>query len=126
MEWGSFGDVSFQVGTTPKTIKRTNRYRYAKHDVVNTYPHFSFMGEDTEKIELSIELSYLFTDVANTIDKLKEMAEKGEPYRLIIGKLNVGKWVIEGIEVNYQETDTEGNLLKAVLTLRLIKVKLHM
>ena len=123
MEWGSFGDVSFQVGTTPKTIKRSNHYRYAKHDVVNTYPHLSFMGEDVEEIELSIDLSYLFIDVAKTIDKLKEMAEKGEPYRLIIGKLNTGKWVIEEIERTYQETNAEGNLVKASLTLRLIKVR---
>ena len=123
MEWGSFGDINFQVGTTPKAVRRTNRYRYTKHDVVNTYPHFSFMGEDLEKIELSIDLSYLFTDVAKTIDKLKEMAQEGKPYCLMIGKLNTGKWVIEEIERTYQETDTEGKLLKATLTLRLIKVK---
>jgi len=123
MEWGSFGDVSFQVGMTPKAIRRSNRYRYAKHDVVNTYPHFSFMGEDVEKIEMSIELSYLFADVAKTIDKLKEMAEEGKPYRLIIGKLNTGKWVIEEIERTYQETDTEGNLIKATLNLKLAKIR---
>ena len=123
MEWGSFGDVSFQVGVTPKAIRRTNRYRYAKHDVVNTYPHLSFMGEDVEKVELSIDLSHLFTDVVKTIDRFKDMAEEGKPYRLIIGKLNTGKWVIEEIERTYQETDVEGNLLKATLTLKLIKVR---
>ena len=123
MEWGSFGDVSFKVGTTPRNIKKSNRYRYAKHDVVNTYPHISFMGEDVEKIELSMDLSYLFMDVAKTIDRLKEMAQEGKPYRLIIGKLNTGKWVIEEIDRTYQETDAEGNLLKATLTLKLIKVR---
>ena len=122
-EWGSFGNISFKLGTTPKVVKRTNRYRYVKHDVVNRYPHFGFMGEDTEEIELTIELSYLFTDVAKTIDTFKEIAEGGKPQRFILGKLNTGKWVIKEIQRTYQETDREGNLLKAVLTLRLLKVR---
>ncbi len=81
------------------------------------------MGEDTEEIELTIELSYLFTDVAKTIDAFKELAKEGKPQRLIIGKLNTGKWVIREIQRTYEETDREGNLLKAVLTLRLLKVR---
>jgi phage protein U len=124
VEWGSFGNISFKLGTTPKVIRRTNRYRYIKHDVVNRYPHFGSMGEDVEEMELTVELSYIFTNVAKTIDAFKELAQKGKPQRLVIGKLNTGKWVITEIQRAYQETDREGNLLKANLTLKLIKIRL--
>lgn len=123
MEWGSFGDLSFRFGNTPKVVRRTNRYRYIPHNVINTYPHFGYMGEDVERIELQIELSYLFEDVARAIDRLKEMAKQGKPYRLMIGKMNTGMWVIEEIDRTYEETDREGKLLKAVVTLKLLKVK---
>ena len=124
MNWGSFGEITFKTGFTPKSVKRSNAYRQKAHETFNEYPLVDFLGESLETLELNIELSYIFTDVVKTIEKLKEYARKGEAKSLVIGKLYTGRWIIERIERVYEETDTQGNLLFVNLTLKFVKVKL--
>ena len=121
---GSFGEITFKTGFSPKSVKRSNAYRQKIHETFNEYPLIDFLGESLETLELNVELSYFFTDIVKTIEKLKEYARKGEAKPLVIGKLYTGRWIIEKIERIYEETDPLGNLMKVNLTLKLMKVKL--
>ena len=115
MNWGSFGEIIFKTGFSPQNLKRSNTYRYKKHETFSEYPLLEYTGEGIESIEITIQLSSYFTDIVKTIEKLKEYAKEGKANPLVVGKLYTGKWVIEKIDRVYEETDPQGTSSKQPL-----------
>ena len=124
MRWGSFGDIIFKTGFSPSPgISQKLNYTLPKHRVIFTYPLIDFTGEDIETLELPIVLNRAFIKPEEAVLKLKEFAEKGEDKPLVIGKLYLGRYVIEGIETMVEETLEDGTLWQVKFKVKLIKVK---
>jgi hypothetical protein len=63
MQWGALRDLTFQTGFSPSRISVQQKFRIAKHPVVNTYPQMDNLGEDIRTLNLQITLNEVFVSI---------------------------------------------------------------
>jgi len=122
MQWGALGELTFQTGFSPNRIAIQQKFRLAKHPVINTYPQLDNLGEDVRTLNLQISLHSLFIDIKQALDYLVEVAQKGEKLPLTIGMHYLGEWVVESYQISALETTPEGEPIKADVSITLNKV----
>lgn len=86
---------------TFKDLSRTNKARYAKHDVIGKKPKLEFIGLDSRTVSFSIRLDISLLrklPPAAAILLLTKLLEKHEAQTLVIGGEIMGKYVIESID----------------------------
>ncbi len=120
--WGALGELTFQTGFSPSRISVQQKFRLAKHPVVNTYPQMDNLGEDVRTLTLRVTLNKVFVNIKMALDYIYEVAQKGEKLPLTIGMHYLGEWVVESYQITELETTTDGEPVKAELSLVLNKV----
>ena len=123
MQWGALGELTFQTGFSPKRISIQQKFRLTKHPVINDYPQLDNLGEDVRTLNLEISLSSLFVNIKWALDYIYEVAQKGEKLPLTVGMHYLGEWVIESYQISELETTTDGEPVRAEVSLVLNKVK---
>jgi len=125
MHWGALGELTFQTGFSPNRISVQQKFRIAKHPVINTYPQMDNLGEDIRSLNLQIVLNAVFVNVKWALDYIYEVAQKGEKLSLTIGMYYLGEWVVESYQISEMETTTDGEIVKVTVSLVLNKVDTH-
>lgn len=84
-------------------LQRQTSWRYASNNRIGKRAASQFLGPGEDKITLAGWLSPELAGDSTSLDALREMADKGEPYVLVSGTGEVfGLWEIHSIT----ETDT--------------------
>ena len=120
--WGSFGEITFKSGFSPRTLKETKNYSFRVHKPVNNPLLYEFTGEDEKTLDITLTLNRAFVKVEEALRKLEEYAEQGKAQSLVIGTKYFGEYVIRKIEKVYEEILPNGEVFSVQLTLKLAKV----
>lgn len=125
---GMFGLIPFYCSRdavlTFKDLSRTNKMRFAKHDVIGKKPVLEKIGEDLRTVSFSMRLdSALLKNmpVAAAILVYTKLLEQGEAQTLLIGGEIMGDYVIESIEENRKFFTGAGICIGAELTFSLME-----
>jgi len=106
-KYASWGKIVFQVYSY-KQHTETNQYAVAKLNTVIAPSSLQYFGNEIQSLELAINFHFAFCNPLEEYEKLKQLAEKGDPQKLIIGEKVFGDYVIESIEAQYQKIDAYG------------------
>ena len=99
---GLFGKVPFVSSSaivyTFKDLSVSRSARWATHEIIGKKPKLEYIGPGLTEVSFNIQLnSSLGTPPLVALIMLKEMLEKKQPERLLIGPDYLGKFVIESI-----------------------------
>jgi phage protein U len=99
---GLFGKVPFvsssAVVYTFKDLSVSRSARWATHEIIGKKPKLEYIGPGLTEVSFNIQLnSSLGTPPLVALIMLKNMLEKKQPERLLIGPDYLGKFVIESI-----------------------------
>lgn len=73
---------------------RNSEGRWAKHDIVGGKPVLEFLGSDTEKISMKIQLRRDHgVNLEDTLNQLRQMRDMGEVFSLVLGSKVVGSLI---------------------------------
>lgn len=123
---GTLGSITFETSSdkinTFRDFKRQSKVRTAKHDVHMIKPVKEFIGLDLDRISFTMYFDVnLGINPKKEIEKAKELMEKGEALKLIIGGeiVGTGNYTIETINESWQYLDNKGKLLVAAIDIEL-------
>lgn len=121
---GEGAEFFFSVsGTQYQTLTTSHGYRWAKRDRLGRKPARQFQGPDGDSKTLNItQYPQNKTDLT-AFDRLKALADKGKPVRMVggtpSGGADLGLWVIEKIDRTDQYFTDNGIPLEIKGTLTL-------
>jgi len=118
MQYGSLGDVIFEVHQYYAHTE-DNSYIYARPQTIQPPSTTQWFGKELRKINLKLKLHWMLGDPQSAYQKLKELAEKGEPQKLIIAQQVLGEFVIDRISAEYTQTNVYGQPVAIELALEL-------
>lgn len=109
----SLGAVQFLAGDLAhQTIGRSVDYRWPAQERLGREPARQFMGRGEEIIELSGFTLTHYTGGAETLTRLRALADQGEPQALIDASGTVlGQYVLTRVEATGSELDASGRPL---------------
>ncbi|MDZ4348573.1 MAG: phage tail protein, partial [Xanthomonadaceae bacterium] len=109
----SLGPVQFLAGALAhQSIARSVDYRWAAQDRLGRTPAHQFLGRGEETIELSGYTLTHYTGGAETITRLRALADQGEPQALVDASGTVlGLYVLTRVETTGSELDASGRPL---------------
>lgn len=120
---GRFGSVKFEVGPevlrTFKDFKKKKRSRFQVHDIIGASQKLQYAG--SELLEVSFNMRFnkgTCEDIEAELERVENMVSSSA-YRLIIGGVNYGLFVLEEVSESYDFFDSKGTLLGAGAELRL-------
>jgi len=95
---GYMGDIMFvtsrQYLITFDDYSRNAEGRWAKHDIIGQKPVLEFLGPDTEKISMKIQLRRDHgVNVETMLRRLREMRDTGEAFPLVLGSKVIGNLI---------------------------------
>ena len=121
---GCFADLTFEVNSdyvlTFDNFTHKVAARYARHECINRPTVLEYLGEDTQKITLTILLTAsLGVNPAEEISRVQELVLIGEADYLIVANEVVGNcmWVITESSTKATAYDGDGNFLSAQMDL---------
>lgn len=99
----ALGDFLFSVsGAQYQQLSTSMGWRWAKRDRLNRKPAKQFQGPDSDSKTLNITIYPQSKTDLYQFDRMKALADKGEPLRLVggtpTGGADLGLWVIEKLE----------------------------
>ena len=119
MEYASLGKVVFKI---PHYKAHSERGKYEWVDINTIFAPSSqqFFGAENEEIKIQVVWHIDFCNPLDELNKLKQQAKEGQPYKLIIGSVPFGDFVIKEINSETQKIDAKGNpiIIKAVILLK--------
>lgn len=109
----SLGPVQFLAGNLAhQTIARSVDYRWPAQERLSRAPARQFLGRGEETIELSGYTLTHYTGGAETLTRLRALADQGEPQTLIDASGAVlGLYVLTRVEATGSELDASGRPL---------------
>lgn len=95
---GYMGDIMFVTSRnylmTFDDYARSSEGRWAKHDIIGQKPVLEFLGPDTEKISMKIQLRRDHgVNLENVLKRLREMRDTGETFPLVLGSKVIGNLI---------------------------------
>lgn len=109
----SLGPVQFLSGALAhQSISRSMDYRWPAQERLSRAPARQFMGRGEEAIELGGYTLTHYTGGAETVTRLRQLADQGEPQPLIDATGTVlGLYVLTRVETTGSELDASGRPL---------------
>lgn len=92
---GYMGNIPFITSRrylmTFHDYERNSEGRWAKHDIIGQKPVLEFLGPDTEKISMKIQLRRDHgVNLEETLNQLRSMRDTGEAFPLVLGSKVIG------------------------------------
>lgn len=126
MWWGAFGIVVFRAINSPRRLSDSQSWRVTEHPVLNIYPTLDFMGPDTRRVKLEIDLHRQFTAPFTPdwlTDTLRGYAERGEAQPLVQGVSYLGDYLITRLDSEILASDMRGLTVHRRVQLDLIEAR---
>ncbi len=115
---GALGSIVFEVSSrkvrTFKDLKRTNKARYASHEIIGDKPLLEFLGPDAAEISFTMQLSAaLGINPTQEAEQVRKLCESGEAMYFVLCNQTVGKnpWVIESVGESVDTIDNNGRVV---------------
>jgi phage protein U len=109
MEYVCFGDIVFELLSYSRHNEEQN-FPYARHETIKPPSSLQWMGKkELNKITLSVRWHMYFCNPQEEYEKLIEFANRGEYAPFIIAEKNLGNYVVESVESDFQQIDIQGN-----------------
>ncbi len=128
VELGSFGDVVFTCSMskfhTFRDYNRSTEARYGTHDIIGKPSQLEFTGLAPEQITLAMDFNaFLGVSPSEEADRLRDMCNRGEAARLLIGGQVIGRamWVIKSISESNTDIDANGNIIRTSVAITLVE-----
>ncbi len=101
--FAKLGDFTFELKSlVPDKLERESQYRWVRQEPLKAHPVFQFLGTGTEKFILTGVSYPAYAGGLSQLQKLREMASKGQPLRLSMADVklgqNLGRWIILSIK----------------------------
>lgn len=99
------GDFGFSVdAATPRTLNRTNEYRWPSQDRIGREPALQFVGPGSDKIVIEGIQFTTWRGGLGQVDSMRSMAGKGKPLMFSDGRGTIfGKYCIARIEETIED-----------------------
>lgn len=114
---GTFGNVIFEVSASQQRtftdFKQRKSAKFASHDVLDEKQVLQFLGLNLKELSFRMRFDARWLSPEEEMQKLENMLNTGNAYRLIIGGQVLGKFVIEEINETWKYVDGKGRLLWA-------------
>lgn len=123
----TLGLFVFQTSSIPfQEYSRSQNWKHPHQNIVGGYAPSQYTGQDPEEITVNAELRPEITGGDNSIDKLREMADTGQPHPLILGTGRLlGSFVITSIQDKQSELMYDGKARSIQFSMTLKKVSDH-
>ena len=123
---GTLGDIVFEVSTdkihTFKDFNRSSSARLATHEIIGKKPIVEFLSPDLEQITFSMHLNTLLgVDIAQTLERLREIRDTGEIVNLVINNEPVtqNKWLVQSLSEPVKVFDGKGGIVSMDISVTL-------
>lgn len=115
---GHYAGVDFSVSEdrvqTFREMTRETASRWNIHEVIGTKPLQEFLGPDLDSLSFTMQLTaWRGVDPLGMAQQLRQFCQAGEYDNLILGGVNLGRFVIESISESYQTVTQAGRVLAA-------------
>lgn len=116
-----YGLFVFSVHTAPfDSVQRSTEWRWPSNNRTGGEPAYQFVGRGEDQITLNGVPMPAYTGGPSSLNMLREMAERGEPYLLMRGDGKVlGYWLIASLNETASELIFDGNAQKIEFQLTL-------
>lgn len=121
MAIGSLGNIVFEIKYSDDNLsvftfdglKRSNKNRIAKHEVIGAKPLTELVGPDLGEIKFQMILSAsLGINPLQTMNQIYTAFNAGTPMIMMIGGSTIGnyQWIISDFDETYKDIDAQGNV----------------
>ncbi len=115
-----FGEIVFEVLSSPDGFGSSRSWHYAEHRVVQARPKLQWIADDLEILDLDFHFHASFTDPSMQLDALIAAADDHVARPLVFGNgVHRGYFILMSIRTSYRQMSDDGNLiaisLRAVL-----------
>jgi phage protein U len=121
MSLGSLGSIIFEVSYTDDQLKvftfdglkRSNKIRIGKHEVIGAKPITEIIGPDLGEVKFTMLLSAsLGINPLQAMTDIYTAFNAGTPMTLMLGQYVIGnyQWIISDIGEDYDKIDNRGNV----------------
>jgi len=107
MEYAQLGDVVFQVLSYLEHSEE-NTYEWKEINTAIAPSVLQFFGTELSKIALKVQFHREFCNPREEYRKLKDLANRGEPAKLIVASQIIGDYVVKAIKAQYEQIDAWG------------------
>jgi len=107
MQYAQLGDVVFEL-LSYREHSEENEYIYARKETAFPPSILQSMGTELQKLTLGVKWHREWCNPREEYEKLKSLANKGEPAKLIIASQIIGNYVIQKISAQYEQIDVWG------------------
>jgi phage protein U len=115
-----FGEIVFEVLTSPNGFESSRTWDYAEHRVVEDRPKLQWISNALESLELDFRFHISFTDPAIQLDALAAAADDHNARPLVFGNgQHRGYFVVTGIRTTSRQMSADGRLIATTVRTRL-------
>jgi len=122
MEYAQLGDIVFQL-LSYREHTEENEYVWAKQETAYPPSLLQHMGTELQKLTLSVLWHREWCDPREEYNRLKELAQRGQPAKLIIASQIIGDYVVEKISARYEQIDAWGKAVQIACDIELSEFK---
>ena len=113
-------DIVFETVGSPRSLRVSRQYGYAKHKVVQARPLLQWVGDDLGELELELIFHVRFTKPLAQLNRLYAAAADHQARALVYSNgLHKGYWVVTEIEEKPQHLADDGSIIAIEVELRL-------
>lgn len=114
MQIGSLGDIAFEASSfntlTPNSLSYSCGGRYEDHEVQGFYEQSEFLAPSLGSATLGMHLrrDLLSCSLVSTLGRILRMSREGEIVRLVIGKINLGRYTVRKVDYTWNYLSPNG------------------
>jgi phage protein U len=111
-----FGDIFFELLSSPNGFESTRSWDYAEHRVVENRPQLQWIADDLETIELDFQFHASFTDPSLQLNAMIAAAGDHNARPLVFGNgVHRGYFVVTSIRTSSRQMAADGSLISIVV-----------
>ncbi|MGH8338342.1 MAG: phage tail protein [Gammaproteobacteria bacterium] len=118
--FGTLGEITFEVLTSPVAFEASFRWTYAEQEVVEARPRLQWLSEGLRTIAFDLRFHASFTNPAAQLESLVELARGHSAQALVLGNgQHLGYFVIVALRVASTQMTAVGDVIAMTVHLEL-------
>ncbi|MGA2408844.1 MAG: phage tail protein [Candidatus Binataceae bacterium] len=118
--FATFGEITFELLSSPQSFESTYRWTYAEQRVVEARPRLQWLSEDLRTIAIDLRFHALFTNPADQLETLIGAARDHNARALVFGNGDhQGYFVIAALRVTSTQMTAVGDVIAMIVRLDL-------
>jgi phage protein U len=115
-----FGEILFEVLSSPSGFESSRSWDYAEHRVVEDRPKLQWLAKALESLEIDFHFHASFTDPSAQLDALTAAAEDHNARPLVFGNgVHRGYFIVLAIRTTSSQMSADGRLIAITMRVSL-------